>query len=170
MSENGEKQKEKENNSSYCSEVVSCFSLTNSDPNLFKNYPSDSKSNKSNDSKADPSKAFEKTVEAINNLASKFEGIMTSMNNSIKSQNEFNSNLASKLDTYIDAQNKSNAILCDNNSNLASKLDTYIDVQNKSNANLCDKFDQTLTAINSSISIQNNLLTAIKELIDKKIK
>ena len=145
MSENGEKQKEKENNSSYCSEVVSCFSLTNSDPNLFKNDPSDSKSNKSNDSKADPSKAFEKTVEAINNLASKFEGIMTSMNNSIKSQNEFNSNLASKLDTYIDAQNKSNA-------------------------NLCDKFDQTLTAINSSISIQNNLLTAIKELIDKKIK
>ena len=145
MSENGEKQKEKENNSSYSSEVVSCFSLTNSDPNLFKNDPSDSKSNKSNDSKADPSKAFEKTVEAINNLASKFEGIMTSMNNSIKSQNEFNSNLASKLDTYIDAQNKSNA-------------------------NLCDKFDQTLTAINSSISIQNNLLTAIKELIDKKIK
>ena len=145
MSENGEKQKEKENNSSYCSEVVSCFSLTNSDPNLFKNDPSDSKSNKSNDSKADPSKAFEKTVEAINNLASKFEGIMTSMNNSIKSQNEFNSNLASKLDTYIDAQNKSNA-------------------------NLCDKFDKTLTAINSSISIQNNLLTAIKELIDKKIK
>ena len=145
MSENGEKQKEKENNSSYCSEVVSCFSLTNSDPNLFKNDPSDSKSNKSNDSKADPSKAFEKTVEAINNLASKFEGIMTSMNNSIKSQNEFNSNLASKLDTYIDAQNKSNA-------------------------NLCDKFDQTLTAINSSISIQNNLLSAIKELIDKKIK
>ena len=145
MSENGEKQKEKENNSSYCSEVVSCFSLTNSDPNLFKNDPSDSKSNKSNDSKADPSKSFEKTVEAINNLASKFEGIMTSMNNSIKSQNEFNSNLASKLDTYIDAQNKSNA-------------------------NLCDKFDQTLTAINSSISIQNNLLTAIKELIDKKIK
>ena len=145
MSENGEKQKEKENNSSYSSEVVSCFSLTNSDPNLFKNDPSDSKSNKSNDSKADPSKAFEKTVEAINNLASKFEGIMTSMNNSIKSQNEFNSNLASKLDTYIDAQNKSNA-------------------------NLCDKFDKTLTAINSSISIQNNLLTAIKELIDKKIK
>ncbi len=145
MSENGEKQKEKENNSSYCSEVVSCFSLTNSDPNLFKNDPSDSKSNKSNDSKADPSKAFEKTVEAINNLASKFEGIMTSMNNSIKSQNEFNSNLASKLDTYIDAQNKSNATLC-------------------------DKFDQTLTAINSSISMQNNLLTAIKELIDKKIK
>ena len=145
MSENGEKQKEKENNSSYCSEVVSCFSLTNSDPNLFKNDPSDSKSNKSNDSKADPSKAFEKTVEAINNLASKFEGIMTSMNNSIKSQNEFNSNLASKLDRYIDAQNKSNA-------------------------NLYDKFDQTLTAINSSISIQNNLLTAIKELIDKKIK
>ena len=76
MSENGEKQKEKENNSSYCSEVVSCFSLTNSDPNLFKNDPSDSKSNKSNDSKADPSKAFEKTVEAINNLASKFEGII----------------------------------------------------------------------------------------------
>ena len=145
MSENGEKQKEKENNSSYCSEVVSCFSLTNSDPNLFKNDPSDSKSNKSNDSKADPSKAFEKTVEAINNLASKFEGIMTSMNNSIKSQNEFNSNLTSKLDTYIDAQNKSNA-------------------------NLCDKFDQTLTAINSLISIQNNLLSAIKELIDKKIK
>ena len=145
MSENGEKQKEKENNSSYSSEVVSCFSLTNSDPNLFKNDPSDSKSNKSNDSKADPSKAFEKTVEAINNLASKFEGIMTSMNNSIKSQNEFNSNLASKLDTYIDAQNKSNA-------------------------NLCDKFDKTLTAINSSISIQNYLLTAIKELIDKKIK
>ena len=145
MSENGEKQKEKENNSSYCSEVVSCFSLTNSDPNLFKNDPSDSKSNKSNDSKADPSKAFEKTVEAINNLASKFEGIMTSMNNSIKSQNEFNSNLASKLDTYIDAQNKSNA-------------------------NLCDKFDKTLTAINSSISIQNYLLTAIKELIDKKLK
>ena len=145
MSENGEKQKEKENNSSYCSEVVSCFSLTNSDPNLFKNDPSDSKSNKSNDSKADPSKAFEKTVEAINNLASKFEGIMTSMNNSIKSQNEFNSNLASKLDRYIDAQNKSNA-------------------------NLYDKFDQTLTAINSLISIQNNLLSAIKELIDKKIK
>ena len=145
MSENGEKQKEKENNSSYCSEVVSCFSLTNSAPNLFKNDPAYSKSNKSNESKADPSKAFEKTVEAINNLASKFEGIMTSMNNSIKSQNEFNSNLASKLDTYIDAQNKSNA-------------------------NLCDKFDQTLTAINSSISIQNNLLTAIKELIDKKIK
>ena len=145
MSENGEKQKEKENNSNYCSEVVSCFSLTNSDPNLFKNDPSDSKSNKSNDSKADPSKAFEKTVEAINNLASKFERTITSINNSIKSQNEFNSNLASKLDTYID-------------------------VQNKSNANLCDKFDQTLTAINSSISIQNNLLTAIKELIDKKIK
>ena len=145
MSENGEKQKEKENNSSYCSEVVSCFSLTNSDPNLFKNDPSDSKSNKSNDSKADPSKAFEKTVEAINNLASKFERTITSINNSIKSQNEFNSNLASKLDRYIDAQNKSNA-------------------------NLCDKFDQTLTAINSSISIQNNLLTAIKELIDKKIK
>ena len=145
MSENGEKQKEKENNSSYSSEVVSCFSLTNSDPNLFKNDPSDSKSNKSNDSKADPSKAFEKAVEAINNLASKFEGTMTSINNSIKSQNEFNSNLASKLDTYIDAQNKSNATLC-------------------------DKFDQTLTAINSSINIQNNLLTAIKELIDKKIK
>ena len=148
MCENGEQHKEKENNSSYnsiCAEVVWRFSLTNSAPNLFKNDPAYSKSNKSNDSKADPSKAFEKTVEAINNLASKFEGIMTSMNNSIKSQNEFNSNLASKLDTYIDAQNKSNA-------------------------NLYDKFDQTLTAINSLISIQNNLLSAIKELIDKKIK
>ena len=148
MSENGEQHKEKENNSSYnsiCAEVVWRFSLTNSAPNLFKNDPAYSKSNKSNESKADPSKAFEKTVEAINNLASKFERTMTSINNSIKSQNEFNSNLASKLDRYIDAQNKSNA-------------------------NLYDKFDQTLTAINSLISIQNNLLSAIKELIDKKIK
>ena len=148
MSENGEQHKEKENNSSYnsiCAEVVWRFSLTNSAPNLFKNDPAYSKSNKSIESKADPSKAFEKTVEAINNLESKFERILTSINNSIKSQNEFNSNLASKLDRYIDAQNKSNA-------------------------NLYDKFDQTLTAINSLISIQNNLLSAIKELIDKKIK
>ena len=148
MSENGEQHKEKENNSSYnsiCAEVVWRFSLTNSAPNLFKNDPAYSKSNKSNESKADPSKAFEKTVAAINNLASKFERTITSINNSIKSQNEFNSNLTSKLDQYIDAQNKSNA-------------------------NLYDKFDQTLTAINSLISIQNNLLSAIKELIDKKIK
>ena len=148
MSENGEQHKEKENNSSYnsiCAEVVWRFSLTNSAPNLFKNDPAYSKSNKSNESKADPSKAFEKTVEGINNLASKFERTITSINNSIKSQKEFNSNLASKLDRYIDAQNKSNA-------------------------NLYDKFDQTLTAINSLISIQNNLLSAIKELIDKKLK
>ena len=68
MSENGEQHKEKENNSSYnsiCAEVVWRFSLTNSAPNLFKNDPAYSKSNKSNESKADPSKAFEKTVEPL---------------------------------------------------------------------------------------------------------
>ena len=124
---------------------MSNFSLTNSVPNIFQNYPVDSKSNKSNDLKADTSKAFEKTVEAINNLASKFDETMISIKNSIKSQNESNSSLASKFDKSLDAINKSNA-------------------------NLSDKFDKTLTAINSSISIQNNLLAAIKELIDKKLK
>ena len=81
---------------------MSSFSLTNSDPNLFQNDPVDSKSNKSNDPKADTSKAFEKTVEAINNLASKFDETMISINNSIKSQNESNSSLASKFDLSLD--------------------------------------------------------------------
>ena len=160
MSENREQkkeqQKEKKNNSSYnnyiCIEVVSSFSITNSVPNLFQNYPADSKSNKSNVPKADPSKAFENTVQAINNLTLKLDETITSINNSIKSQNESNSSLASKFNKTLDIINK------------------YIDSQNNSNANLSNKFDQTLTAINSSINIQNNLLIAIKELIDKKLK
>ena len=105
MSENREQkkeqQKEKKNNSSYnnyiCIEVVSSFSIINSVPNLFQNYPADSKSNKSNDPKADPSKAFENTVQAINNLTLKLDKTITSINNSIKSQNESNSSLASKF-------------------------------------------------------------------------
>ena len=149
MSEKGEQKKEQQkvinsNHNSYTSEVASRFSLSNNEPNIFQNGQ-----------KSDATKAFEKTLEAIND--------------SIKAQMESNNNLALKFDETLTSINDSIKVQMESNNNLALKYDEALTSINKSNANLSAKFEQTLTAINSSISVQNDLLSVVKDIIQKKI-
>ena len=84
-------------------------------------------------------------------------------------QNGQKSDATKAFEKTLEAINDSIKAQMESNNNLALKYDESVTSINKSNANLSAKFEQTLTAINSSISVQNDLLSVVKDIIQKKI-
>ena len=84
-------------------------------------------------------------------------------------QNGQKSDATKAFEKTLEAINDSIKAQMESNNNLALKFDEALTSINKSNANLSAKFEQTLTAINSSISVQNDLLSVVKDIIQKKI-